>query len=355
MFPIFFSVTCPVALKVRRGLDVLRHQHEHRWIWFEYVPHPVHLRCHWSSCQAHGLLPPPGHRSENLPSRNAAGHRKLHCHQHLSFQRLKTSYIFFIAFDLFTVNLCVSRRSLAAAFCRCHHWKRLLRGRLHHRVPLHRRAFPHSHSVSRCRTSLREASSRCLKPAEWFQTHNLLCLTFKVYSVHLSPSTNCPLFCLWGSTGARKYGPVTFSHILRSSQAKRAGLQQLHESSGSLHGAAGLDAGGLLDSSSSDHYLLCRHHLWLFVSAASRDTERKPAGVNRGHWKAEVCRFVHVNVSETTVNISLFRGMRENIILCFCSFHFRGGSSSSNPGDSSFVLLDLKKKTVASSEESCHS
>lgn len=172
----------------------------------------------------------------------------------------------------------------------------------------------------------------------------------------MSPSRTSIVLSLRFSGGrlACRYGPVTCSDVLRSSQTKRAGLQQLHESSGSLDGSAGPDAGGLVDSSSSDHHLLCRHHLWLLMSAASRDAERKSARVSRRHRKAEVGRFVHGNVSETTWNTSLFRGMRENIILYFCLFHFRK-SSSSNPEDSSFVLLDLKKKKDASSEENGHS
>lgn len=81
-------LTCAVVLQVRRRLDLLWHQHEHHWIWFERVPHPVHLLCHWSAGQADGLLLTPSHRTKDLPSWNAAGHRNLHCHKHLSFKRL---------------------------------------------------------------------------------------------------------------------------------------------------------------------------------------------------------------------------------------------------------------------------
>lgn len=136
-------VTSSVALQVRSRLDVLWHQHEHQWIWIERIPNPVHLLSHWSAWQADGLLLTPGHRTENLPSWNAAGHRNLHCHQHLPFQRLWRFLFYFFRTLLFTVNLYLSCRSLAPAFgCRDNR-KRLLRGRLHHCFPLHHRALPH--------------------------------------------------------------------------------------------------------------------------------------------------------------------------------------------------------------------
>ncbi len=67
---------------------------------------------------------------------------------------------------------------------------------------------------------------------------------------------------------------------LLSHQTKWFGLHQLHESSGSISGPAGPAAGGRMDSSPSDHHLLCGHRFWPGVSAASRDTEREAARDN---------------------------------------------------------------------------
>lgn len=74
-------------------------------------------------------------------------------------------------------------------------------------------------------------------------------------------------------------------------QTKWRGLHELHESSGSICGSAHPAAGGRVDSSSSDHHLLCGHHLRPGGSAASRDTQRQAARDDWWHWKATVGQF----------------------------------------------------------------
>lgn len=76
-----------------------------------------------------------------------------------------------------------------------------------------------------------------------------------------------------------------------SHQTKWRGLHELHESSGSICGSAHPAAGGRVDSSSSDHHLLCGHHLRPGGSAASRDTQRQAARDDWWHWKATVGQF----------------------------------------------------------------
>lgn len=100
-----------------------------------------------------------------------------------------TLFLFLLG-SSFHVNLDVSCRSLAPAFCYCHHWKRLLRGGLHHCLPLHRRALPHRHPVSSCCMSVQS------NPAEWIQTHQHL-KSIRCPWAHPEP----PLFCLWGFLG----------------------------------------------------------------------------------------------------------------------------------------------------------
>ncbi|KAK1905828.1 Solute carrier family 22 member 7 [Dissostichus eleginoides] len=64
--------------------------------------------------------------------------------------------------------------------------------------------------------------------------------------------------------------------------AKRPGLLQRHESSGGLSGSSDSDAGGRLDSSSSDHHLLRGLRVRPGGAAAARDPEGEAAGDHPG-------------------------------------------------------------------------
>lgn len=84
------------TLQVRSCLDVLWNQSEYQRIWFEHVSHTLHLRCHWSSCQADGLFLSQHHWSEEVPSWHAVTDRNLHRHKHLCSKR---SFFFFYIFQ----------------------------------------------------------------------------------------------------------------------------------------------------------------------------------------------------------------------------------------------------------------